>query len=367
MKKPIATLALAVLALSPAGGAQPKSRAWELMRSIVLIPGVSGHEAAVADFIQKSLPAGLKVQRDAMHNVWFTIGSGKPHVLFVAHLDELGWIVDAITADGKVKVKAGGGVLPQTSEARPVVIDTPHGGVPGIIAPRPGYDARRQENAVPQAYNAENFEIVLGVASEKEARDLGVAEGQPVTIKKTIVDFSPTMMATRAVDDRAGCAALLDAALRLKGDGLIGKTVTFAWDVQEEIGLFGAAELAKVLRPDDVFAVDTFVSTDSPLESKRFGNMIIGKGAVIRAIDSSNVVPAEALKRLTEIARQRNIPLQAGSSRGGNDGSVFVPRGSVDIPLSWPGAYAHSFIEKIDRGDLEALSDLVLAIVRDWK
>ncbi|MDH4198697.1 MAG: M42 family peptidase, partial [Candidatus Aminicenantes bacterium] len=73
------------------------------------------------------------------------------------------------------------------------------------------------------------------------------------------------------------------------------------------------------------------------------------------------------LERVLDLARSRDIPVQVGSSRGGNDGSVFVPLGAVDIPLSWPGAYAHSLIEKIDRSDLEALADLIVALVQEWR
>jgi putative aminopeptidase FrvX len=347
--------------------AQERTTAWDLLRQLLLVPGVSGHEGPVADFIRKTLPERLGLERDEMNNVWFTAGSGKPHILFVAHSDELGWIVDRITPEGRVRLKQGGGLLPQACEAQPVLIQTAKGPVPGIIAPRPGYDERRRENvAPPQPYAAENFEIVLGAASEQAARDLGVSEGDPVAPKKVFVDFSPSMMSARAVDDRAGCAALLDAALRIDWTRLKGKTITFAWDVQEETGLFGATALAKVLKPDYVFAIDTFVSSDSPLESKRFADLEIGKGAVVRAIDSSNITPAVEIRRIVALARAHRIPVQAGNSRGGNDGSVFLAAGAVDIPLSWPGSYAHSLIEKIDRADLDALSALVQAIVKDW-
>jgi putative aminopeptidase FrvX len=361
------TAVILVLAVSvSSAGAQ--SKAWDILREIVLVPGVSGHEGPVSDFIQSRLPAGLKVERDTMHNVWFTVGSGKPHLLFVAHSDELGWVVDKITPEGRVRVKPGGGILPQTAEARPVLIHTERGPVPGIIAPRPGYDERRPQADAPETpFTAESFDIYLGVSTEAEARGLGIAEGATVTAKKTIVDFTPGLMATRAVDDRAGCAALLDAALRLRPDAIRGKTVTLAWDVQEETGLFGASELAKTLKPDYVFAIDTFVSTDSPLESKRLAFLPVGKGAVLRAIDSSNVTPKTEIRKVMAIAEKRGIPLQVGNSRGGNDGSVFLPGGAVDIPLSWPGSYAHSLIEKIDRRDLEALANLILALVADWK
>jgi putative aminopeptidase len=361
-------LSITLLLIFAAVPAAAQSKAWDLLREIVLVPGVSGHEGPVSDFIQKRLPAGVKPERDAMHNVWCTVGSGRPHILFVAHSDELGWTVDRITPEGRVKVKPGGGILPQTVEARPVLIHTAKGEVPGIVAPRPDYDQRpAQGEVVDTPFSAENFEIYLGVAAEAEARALGVAEGDTVTAKKTVVDFRSGLMATRAVDDRAGCAALLDAAQRLKPGTVKGLTVTFAWDVQEETGLLGAAELAKTLKPDYVFAIDTFVSTDSPLESKRFGFLPVGRGAVLRAIDSSNVTPKTEILKAQAIARKRGIPVQVGNSRGGNDGSVFLAGGAVDIPLSWPGSYAHSLIEKIDRRDLEALSDIILAIIQDWR
>jgi putative aminopeptidase FrvX len=358
-----------LILLGVAAPAAAQSRAWDILRDIVLVPGVSGHEGPVADFIQSRLPAGVKAERDAMANLTITIGSGHPSILFVAHMDELGWIVDRITPEGHVRVKPGGGILPQTVEARPVLIHSVKGDVAGIVAPRPGYDERGTPNEAREEkpFAAEAFDIDLGVSTEAEARALGVAEGDSVTARKTITDFAPGLMATRAVDDRAGCAALLDALRRLKPDSVKGRTVLLAWDVQEETGLFGAAELAKTLKPDYVFAIDTFVSTDSPLESKRFGFLPVGRGAVIRAVDSSNVTPKTEIAKVLAIAKRRMIPIQLGNSRGGNDGSVFLPGGAVDIPLSWPGSYAHSLIEKIDRRDLEALSDLILAIISDWK
>jgi putative aminopeptidase FrvX len=196
---------------------------------------------------------------------------------------------------------------------------------------------------------------------------LGVAEGNQVIFKKKLVELAPDIMSARAVDDRAGCAALLGAALQIDWTKIKRKTITFAWDVEEEIGLVGAQALSKILKPDYVFAIDTFVSTDSPLENKRFGNAILGQGAVIRAIDSSNIVPKTEIRKVAALADKYTIPIQIANSRGGNDGSVFVPEGAVDIPLSWPGAYAHSFIEKICRSDLEALTKLLAAIVEEWK
>jgi putative aminopeptidase FrvX len=414
----IIILALALSA--PAGSQTPPSggaTCWDILRKIVLVPGLSGQEGKVADFIQAALPSSFKVQRDARNNVWFTVGEGKPHIMFVAHEDELGYTVDKITPQGTALLKPYTAFLPQVSEARAFVIHTAKGPVEGIIQPAADYYMSQAAAAAPaparggapaagtgqgagrgtrapaaqtgnppqgqaqtpppaQAAAAppaakpaasSGFEVYLGVSTEQEARALGVAEGNPVLVKKKLVDMSPDIMATRAVDDRAGCASLLAVALTLDWSKVRGRSVTFLWDVEEETGLNGAQFMARTLHPDYVFAIDTFVSSDTPLENKRFGDAVLGKGAVLRSIDTSNVTPKIQIQRLAKLASARGIPIQICNSRGGNDGSVFVTDGAVDIPLSWPGVHAHSFIEKIDKGDLEAMTKLIAAIVEEWK
>ena len=351
-----ALLAAAIPAL-----AQNPFSEWDLLRKIVMIPGISSQEARVMDFIQGALPKSLQPQRDAKNNVWFTAGAGRPHILFVAHADELGFTVDKILPSGIVRLKGRPGFLPQACEARPFVIQTKKGPVEGIMIPRPDFDA-----AQPQPYAPETYEMDLGASAETDVRSLGVAEGDAVIFKKHIVDLGSGLAATRAVDDRAGCAALLAAALQTDWAALKGRTVTCAWSVEEEIGLNGASALAQVLKPDYVFAVDTFVSSDSPVENKRFGEARLGAGAVLRALDSSSLVPKTEIERMLKLAAARAIPVQVANSRGGNDGSVFIAGGAVDIPLSWPGAYAHSFIEKIDARDLAALTALIKAVILDF-
>ncbi|MCJ7774425.1 MAG: M20/M25/M40 family metallo-hydrolase, partial [Desulfobacterales bacterium] len=194
----------------------------------------------------------------------------------------------------------------------------------------------------------------------------GVSVGDTITIRKEIVELSDELLASRAVDDRAGCAAMLSAALHIDWTKIKGKTVSFAWDVQEEIGLNGASRLAETMDVDYVFPVDTFVSSDGPFDSQRYAYIPLGSGAVVRAIDTSIIAPQIEFKKVMAIARQNNIPIHLGNTRGGNDGSVFVSQGTVDIPLSWPGTYSHSFIEKIHRSDLNSLTDLIMALVKDW-
>jgi putative aminopeptidase FrvX len=133
----------------------------------------------------------------------------------------------------------------------------------------------------------------------------------------------------------------------------------------------GAAKVAKRLAdeghvPDFVFAVDTFVSADSPIESQRFADTEIGKGFVIRAVDNSNIVPSNLVERLIKLARTNQIPVQYGATGGGNDGSAFVRYGSVDIALGWPLRYSHSPAEVIDTRDVDSLAHIITAISKSW-
>jgi putative aminopeptidase len=118
--------------------------------------------------------------------------------------------------------------------------------------------------------------------------------------------------------------------------------------------------------PDFVFAVDTFVSSDSPLESKRFADAKLGEGFVIRAVDNSNIARPDLVERVIKMARANTIPVQYGVTAGGNDGSAFVRYGSVDIPLGWPLRYSHSPAEVIDTRDVDALARIITAIAKSW-
>ena len=118
--------------------------------------------------------------------------------------------------------------------------------------------------------------------------------------------------------------------------------------------------------PDYVFAVDTFVSADSPLESQRFGDAILGQGFVVRAVDNSNVVPRKLVEKVVSLARAAGAPMQYGVTGGGNDGAAFLVYGSTDVALGWPLRYSHSPDEVIDTRDLDALAKVIAAIGRKW-
>jgi putative aminopeptidase FrvX len=184
---------------------------------------------------------------------------------------------------------------------------------------------------------------------------------------KQYMRLAGTRATGRSFDDRVGAASLV-LAVRHLNRSLLRHSVAFIWSTREEIGLEGARAAAAALgaRPVRVHAIDTFVSADSPLEPTAFAVAPIGRGAVIRALDNSSVTPAAAVDTLARIARARGLALQIGTTNGGNDGSMFVPYGVVDVPIGWPLRYSHSPAEVIDLKDLVSLADVVRAAAEGW-
>jgi len=134
--------------------------------------------------------------------------------------------------------------------------------------------------------------------------------------------------------------------------------------VQEELGTRGAAAVAKSYRPDFVFPVDMFVTSDTPLESPREAYAPIGRGAVMRALDNSNLSPPEWNRKILAWAKAKGIPLQIGATGGGNDGENFWSQTTSVIPFGIPIRYSHS-VEVIDARDLDAMVDVVKGLIAD--
>jgi len=193
----------------------------------------------------------------------------------------------------------------------------------------------------------------------------GVRAGSVLTSYKCSARLGDVRFTARSVDDRAGVTALL-AALDDITPSQLDHKVIFIWSVREEGGLEGARAAASVYGSSvhRVHAVDTFVSSDSPLESRRFAYGPIGQGALVRALDNSSVTPPDEIDRVLRIARSASIPLQAGVTNGGNDGSEFARYGALDVSLAWPLRYSHSPAEVIDLRDLRSLSRIVAAVAK---
>ncbi|MFQ5700439.1 MAG: M42 family metallopeptidase [Acidobacteriota bacterium] len=362
-----AAAAASLLAFSPVAAppaSTPPAEEVRLLGRLIETVGVSGREEAVREAIHDELPRWARDEAlvDAMGNLVVTVGEGAPWVLYVAHMDETGYMVTHIRPDGRLQVQKIGGFYDRQYQGRVVHVHTRHGDVPGVVAVPSIHLNGAGGNS--GDYGVDDVLVDLGTESLEATEALGVALLDPITIPKRMTRLAGTRFAARSMDDRFGCTALLAAARRLRLADIRGR-LTLAWSVREEVGLRGARALAARGQPDVVVAVDSFVTSDAPTEKKRIGFWRLGAGPIIRALDSSNIAPAGAVRNLLDFAASRGLALGAGATSGGNDGSVFRNERTRVLPLSIPIRYSHSAIETIDMRDLTGLTDLIEAMIRD--
>ncbi len=359
---------------SPPFNEQPSSppadtrlaKAAAILAELVGTYAVSGAEEPMREAVRELLPEWASVRTDGAGNLRLRVGAGAPLVVIVAHLDEIGYSVTGIREDGGLEIEPRGGFYGSLFEGEAALVHGSGGRVPAVFALRDSADATSPASAAGRPAGPPFVDP--GTRSRAETEALGIRPGDTVTMPKQLTPLAGSRVTGRALDDRVGCAALI-LALSALDRSRLSHAVEFVWSVEEEVGLNGAEWAARDLapeRPARVHAVDTFVSSDAPLERRTFAYAPLGRGAVIRAVDDSAVAPPALVDSLATLAGGLAIPLQVGATSGGNDGSAFTRYGVPDVAIGWPLRYSHSPAEVMDLADLLALADLVRAVAERW-
>jgi putative aminopeptidase FrvX len=325
------------------------------------LAGAPGHEWRVRNALLAALPkwARDKAVTDSAGNIVVVAGPDRDPQAIIAHMDEVGYEITQIMSDGRVALRAMGGAVATAWEGRPAYLHFNAGAdgkapesLRGVFVPRDS--ARlRAPGAMTAWFGLDSAALVAK----------GARVGLPVLAYKRGDRLSGTRLVARSNDDRAGSTALLFAVQRLDPAQLKRKT-WFVWSVREEGGLNGAqafgAEHGRELTR--VYSIDTFVSSDTPLEDPRFAHAPLGKGAVLRGLDNGALTPPGERERILRIASGAQIPIQVGTTFGSTDGSAITALGPVNTSLSWPGRYSHGPAEVLDLRDVDSLARLVLAL-----
>jgi putative aminopeptidase FrvX len=333
----------------------------ELLEEMIRIPGVSGYEDDIREYIRAKLKAmKLPSEEDNIGNLTVTIGSKGPHIVFIAHMDELGLIVTTMEDDGSLRIRKVGGIDDRTLVGRVVEIKTQKGIVTGVLGLKPPHLMTESDDRK-KVVGWEDVRVDVGTRSRKETERLGVRVLDPMVLKKDISYLGKDVMCARGIDDRAGCAVLLDAVEGLKGRNLPAR-LSFVFSVQEEIGLRGAKVTGFSLRPDYVFAIDTMTTTDAPMQGSTYEKILIGAGPAMRMFDHAAIASPKLRKLVEEVARKARIDIQYGSGGGGTDGAAIQEFGALIMPLGIPMKYTHSPTECASLEDMRNLSRLLVKI-----
>ncbi|EHR79022.1 endoglucanase [Thermococcus litoralis DSM 5473] len=325
----------------------------EELKEITQLPGISGYEGRIREKVIEWIKDYADYKVDTIGNLIVELGEGEEKAIFMAHMDEIGLLITGITNDGKLKFRKIGGIDDRLLLGRHVRVITEKGELDGVIGVTPVHlNLERKFDTIPW----HSLEIDIGAESKEEAEEMGVKVLDFAVFKKHFSILNNKYIATRSLDDRFGVVALIEAIKDLVDHDLDGKYI-FAFTVQEEIGLKGAKFLANKYSPKYAIAVDSFACC-----SFLTGDVRLGKGAVIRAVDNSAIYTPSLARRALEIAKKNNIPIQIGVTGGGTDASVFEAK-SQTLALSVPIKYLHSETEMLHLDDLKALIKLIEALV----
>lgn len=312
------------------------------LESLTSAFGVSGFED---DVRRRILDVVGKAEVDDFGNV---LVGGKSGVAFVAHMDEVGLLVTSIEDDGRLKFRKVGGIDDRILPGSRVVLYGEGVRLEGVIGIAPPHFQQQQQQT-----SWQDLYIDVGATSKQEAESMGVAPMMPAAFKREYAEIGRFVSAT-AIDDRAGCWALLEAYR-------MGVDATFIWTVQEEVGLMGARALASRSNVRSAVVVDTTACC----HPNYTGYVKPGNGPVIRVFDNYGAYNNKLARRIFEIARKRGIPVQIGAGGGGTDAAAFFVSGIPAVSIGILSKYSHSPVEMAHKDDLKYVVELIAAIAEE--
>lgn len=333
--------------------------------------GISGYEQDVARYCRDRLvPYADKVEVMQNGNVIGTFDSGKPghNIMLLAHMDEVGICVKYITPNGFILFEKIGGLSLKTLPGRRIRLKGDKGFVTGLIGIKPGHLTPPAEaNTVPSTI--QSF-IDIGALSRAEAEEMGIHVGTTGTYDCPAIELNKADLITgRCVDDRIGCAVLLELAKELKGLNFTGR-VHLVFAVHEEDSHYGAISASDYLKPDYTITLDTFPAGGTPDVPESAVSANIGKGPVLSLYEAMILgfiayqPHVGLLKHAKKVASEKNIPIQYVTMAEAfycNDASDILKTGShcACLEIGLPRRYSHSPAELFSLEDAESTLQLL--------
>ncbi|NLL95567.1 MAG: M42 family metallopeptidase [Clostridiaceae bacterium] len=326
---------------------------FDIIKKLAQTYGPSGNEKKVADAIIEMVKGKVdEIRTDPLGNLICVKkgnGSGKK-IMLAAHMDEIGVIVSYIDDKGFLRFSNIGGLPPLVILGQRVVFEN---GTIGVIWYEEDIDDMKNVR-IDKMY----IDISAGSAQEAEKLvkigDMAVFAGDTVKQSGRVI--------SKALDDRIGCAVLVQLALNApKTDN----EIYYVFTTQEEVGLRGARTAAFGIIPDMALAIDVCCTGDTP--GCKHMAVRLGEGPAIKIKDRSVIAHPEVKDRLIDAAKKNNIPYQMEIMlRGGTDaGSIHITAGGIPSGgVSIPARYVHNTAETVDIKDVENAVKLLESFVK---
>lgn len=344
-----------------------------LLTDLDALAGVSGYESRVGDRLERELvPWVDEHRRDALGNRFFVKRGTDPdfRVMLSAHMDEIGLIVSYIDEAGFLYAVPAGLLDFRYLPGRDYLIQTDAGPVPAISGTMSVH--LLDEKTMASAATADDLYFDLGCRSRAEVEALGVKVGDSISFDRKGRVLNGRIFSGKAMDNRVGCAVLVETMRRLSGANLL-PTIHAVGTVQEELGIRGAGPAAVSVAPRVAIAVDIIFAGGTPDIEERRLPIKLGAGPAIKFHDWSpgnafvgNTVPRYMTDRLVAAAERIGMPYQREVVlNGGTDAWAISMSGTGVLTgcVSVPCRYVHSNVGSVDLEDVENAVRLIVAFI----
>ena len=311
----------------------------ETLKELCALPGVSGREDRVREYIMKRAePFADELRTDAMGNqLVFRRGSKRPErtLMLAAHMDEVGVIVTDITDKGYLKFDFVGGIDRRVVIGKRVFIG--ENAVPGVLGIKAFHLVEQsEEDKIPKV---KEMYIDIGAANREEAEKL-VSIGDVGSFDPSVVEFGDGFIKAKAIDDRIGCAVMLEL---LRSE--LPVDTWFAFTVQEEVGCRGALGAAFALKPQIALILEGTTAADLPSQQGGAKVCVAGRGPVIPFMDGGAVYDRRLFEKLRALAVENNIPWQTKTYISGGTDAQAIQKSREGVRVAAISAavrYIHS-------------------------
>jgi len=341
----------------------------ETLKDLLKVSSPSGKERYMTAHIKPLVePYAEEVFYDNYGNLIVKVGGRGEKLMLCAHVDELGYWVKTITEDGFLNVTKVG-VPDKCVEARQVMVN---GNIPGVVGTKAAHLQTPEERL--KLVGPREIFIDIGVSSKAEAEALGVRTGSYASPVYNYMELAnPDFVCCRALDDRAGCAVLIEL-LKSIDKSALKYELYIVFTLQEEVGLRGATAAVNYLCPDKMIAVDTVPCADTPgMNWKRDLPVQLGHGVVCsmsEGMGPMNFIHPDMEEKIFALKDKYEIPLQPLSLCGFSASTDALAgsiqgRGVAAATLTIPRRYSHSPVELMHMNDVLAMLELLSRFVAE--
>lgn len=328
----------------------------DTVKKLCSLFGPSGCEDEVRSFIRKEAePYADEFIEDTAGNL-LVFKRGRKQLrktlMLVAHMDEVGVIVNHISEGGFLGFDFVGGVDRRVVIGKKVYLGDER--ISGIIGMKPIHQTTKEEREkVPKT---DKLYIDIG-ADSKEAAEALAPIGTYGCFGGECTELANGFVRMKAIDDRIGCAILLQT---IKED--LPVDTWFAFTVQEEVGCRGAFGAAFRIVPQIALIVEGTTAADSPQSEGAAKVCMPGEGPVIPFMDGGAIYDRQMFCLLRDLAEEKGIQWQTKTRIAGGTDAQAIQRSNGGCKVGAISAavrYIHSPSSIGNVHDFEAMKTLV--------